>query len=134
MNKVFSILLIMALIMASLPAYHPADSNQDRRVDLKDTIIRLKELAQSADDHGTFAVQLKKAMAALAMVSGTTSMVHTDKAVDFQSITPQMEVTCLFEHIPAAAHARLMGDQPCFSPQTKSFIIPIDPRPPCCFS
>jgi len=71
--------LILMFVASGLPPYCPEDSSRDSRIDLKDVILHVRGVTQSAEDTERFSTSVRKAISTLDIVSGgKTGIVRAD--------------------------------------------------------
>ena len=71
--------LIMMLVCSGLPPYSPEDRSRDSRIDLRDVILQVRDLTQSAEDPDRFSTSVRGAISTLDIVSGgKTGLVRSD--------------------------------------------------------
>jgi hypothetical protein len=68
-RHILSALLILGLVSSGLPLTEPEDANHDKRVDLEDAILCIRDLVQTAKTPGSFAVEEETAISALYQVA-----------------------------------------------------------------
>ena len=68
-RHILSALLILGLLSSGLPLTEPEDANRDKRVDLEDAILCIRDLVQTAETPGSFTVEVETAILALYQVA-----------------------------------------------------------------
>jgi hypothetical protein len=69
-RHILSTLLVFGLLTSGLPLTLTEDANHDKRVDLEDAILCIKELVQSAETPGSFLFEAETAISVLHHVAG----------------------------------------------------------------
>ncbi len=76
-KNIIHIFLVLAMLTAGFPVYHPTDVNRDERTDLADAILQVRELAGVAENPQSFKQNLKEAVATLNVLSGFAKAIKT---------------------------------------------------------
>ena len=74
----FCIVLISALLTSGLPVFSPEDADRDHRVDLKDAILHLQQLTDSAVNQETFKSNLQNAFETFYALAGLKTVIKQD--------------------------------------------------------
>lgn len=69
-RHILSILLVLGLLSSGVPLTLPGDANHDKRLDLEDAILCIRDLVQSAEAPGPFAFEAETAISVLNHVAG----------------------------------------------------------------
>jgi hypothetical protein len=69
-RHILSTLLVFGLLASGLPLTLPEDANRDKRVDLEDAILCVKELVRTAETPGSFSFEAESAISVLHHVAG----------------------------------------------------------------
>lgn len=69
-RHILSTLLVFGLLASGLPLTLPEDANHDKRVDLEDAILSIRDLVQSAEEPGSFAFEVETVFTVLNHVAG----------------------------------------------------------------
>jgi hypothetical protein len=69
-RHIFSTLLIFGLLASGLSLTLPEDANHDKRVDLEDAILCIKELVRTVETPGSFSIEAETAISVLQHVAG----------------------------------------------------------------
>ncbi len=76
----FCALLISALLVSNLPVVPPEDASRDRRIDLKDAILNLQQLTDSAVNQETFKNDLQNAFQTFFVLAGLKTVIKEDQS------------------------------------------------------
>jgi hypothetical protein len=68
-KHILSALLVFGLLTTGLPLTLPEDANHDKRVDLEDAILCIRDLLQTAEKPGSFSFEAEKAISALHQIA-----------------------------------------------------------------
>ena len=63
-------LLVLCFLSSGLPLTGPEDANHDKRVDLEDAILRIRDLVRSAEEPGSFSFEAETVITVLHHVAG----------------------------------------------------------------
>ena len=69
-RHILSTLLVLGLLSSGLPLTGPEDANHDKRVDLEDAILCIRDLVRTAEEPGSFSFQAEAVIAVLHHVAG----------------------------------------------------------------
>ena len=69
-KHILSTLLVFGLLTTGVPLTGPEDANHDKRVDLEDAILCVRDLVQTAETPGSFAFEAQTAISVLHHVAG----------------------------------------------------------------
>jgi hypothetical protein len=90
-RSLLSAVLVMAVMSAGLPVYHPVDVNRDSRVDLADAILHMKDIARSAEDPSTFGDSLKDTVTTLHVVAGLKQAIKAERTASTGGAAPSLD-------------------------------------------
>lgn len=96
------IFLAAALLTPRTPFFAPEDVNRDARVDLRDAVLGVRVLNESAQEAESFKTSLSKTISALRVLSGFKNVIKSDEntmtAVVLEHygayLTPFFDVSC----------------------------------------
>jgi len=74
-RHILSTILILSILATGLPTFTPEDANQDNTVDIRDAILSVRGFADTADSPVAFTTNFGKAVSALQMVAGLTTVI-----------------------------------------------------------
>ena len=77
-RHILSIALVVLILFAGVPQFCPEDADRNRRIDLKDAIQQVMDVAQSADDQENFTGTLGRAISTLNVLAGIKTVIKTD--------------------------------------------------------
>lgn len=77
-RNILHIVLMLAIVSAGLPVYHPIDINRDERVDLKDAILHVQYLATSAENPAAFGKGFENALFSMKVTAGLKAAIKAD--------------------------------------------------------
>jgi len=69
-RHILSTLLVLSLLTSGLPLTLPEDANHDKRVDLEDAILCIRDLVRTAESPGPFSFEAETAISVLNRVAG----------------------------------------------------------------
>ncbi len=69
-RHILSALLVLGLLFSGLPLTGREDANQDKRVDLEDAILCVRDLVRTAEEPGAFLLQAETVITVLHHVAG----------------------------------------------------------------
>jgi hypothetical protein len=69
-RHILSTLLVFGLLASGLPLTLPEDANRDKRVDLEDAILCIRDLVRTAETPGSFSFEAETAISVLQHVAG----------------------------------------------------------------
>lgn len=69
-RHILSALLVLGLLSSGVPLTGREDANQDKRVDLEDAILCVRELVRTAEEPGAFLIQAETVITVLHHVAG----------------------------------------------------------------
>jgi hypothetical protein len=133
LRNILHFMLILAILSAGMPLYHPGDANRDDRVDLADAILRVQDLAQTAERPAAFRESLEDALITLSVVAGFQKVIKADRGQIHQQNTSHVNMLainsgCEPETLPqvgmSAETAAFLYLSPASAPPT--------PPPLCC--
>lgn len=76
----FCIFLISALVASGLPVLSPGDADRNTRIDLKDAILHLQHLTDSAVNQNTFKSNLQNAFETFYVLAGLKTVIKQDNS------------------------------------------------------
>ena len=68
-RHILSALLILGLVSSGLPMTEPEDANHDKRVNLEDAILCVRDLVQSVEKPGSFQAEAETAISVLYQIA-----------------------------------------------------------------
>jgi hypothetical protein len=90
-RNILSLILVLTVISAGLPLYHPADINRDNAVDLKDAIIRAQAFERSADDPAAFVESVRDVVSTLYIVAGLKKVIKSERTANSTGTAPSLQ-------------------------------------------
>jgi hypothetical protein len=94
-KQVIHFMLVLAILSAGMPLYHPGDANRDDRVDLADAILRVQDLAQTAERPAAFRESLEDALITLSVVAGFQKVIKADRGQIHQQNTSHVNILAI---------------------------------------
>jgi hypothetical protein len=76
-------ILVAAVLFMGLPCFIAGDLNQDRKVDLADAIVGVRDLARNAEETVLFGEKMKSAVVAVQAAAGLKTRVVPDNDAGF---------------------------------------------------
>lgn len=76
-KNILSITLVFAMLASGLPLFTPEDANRDSRIDIKDAILSVRGLAQTADNPATFTANFENAVSSLEVLAGLKTIISS---------------------------------------------------------
>lgn len=77
-RKIISGLVVAAIIAGGLPLFSPEDANRDNSVDLRDAILHMRALAQTADGTGVFPEAMVQTLSSMSALAGLNTVIKGD--------------------------------------------------------
>ena len=127
-KHIFSSILVLALLSSGLPVFCPHDANQDRRVDLDDAILHVRDFAQTADRPATFQSTVEKTIFTLHIIAGIKT--HIKPAKEAKSTAFQPELLYLLSLVDLPFHFNTCSQLNEQSFSYESIVITPDTPPP----
>jgi hypothetical protein len=94
LRNIIHIGLVLTLLAAGMPLYHPGDANRDERVDLADAILRVQGLAGIAEQPASFRDRMEDVLVTLSAVAGFGKVLKADRSASgspvFSSVSPYL--------------------------------------------
>lgn len=87
--------LVLAILSAGMPLYHPGDANRDDRVDLADAILRVQDLAQTAERSVSIRESLEDALITLSVVAGFQKVIKADRGAIYKQNTSHVNILAI---------------------------------------
>jgi len=75
-RHIISPVLVLLLLSSGMPAFSPEDASRDRRVDLRDAILLVKDFATSAENPESFSESMGRVVSTLNVVVGFASSIQ----------------------------------------------------------
>jgi hypothetical protein len=104
-KHILSLMLVFTVLFSGLPLFSPEDANHDTRIDLGDAILRVKDLARTAESLEGFTLGFENALSALTAVAGLKTSLQpprkTQSVESFPSITASNTFLVYFISYPS---------------------------------
>lgn len=130
LTPIVNVALVLALIFSGLPLFSPEDANRDRRVNLEDAFLNVRELVRSAETPDTFVASMQKAVATLQLMAGLKTVIKAAGHTNHTSTPPTLDFPYLIStfslYLPSYVDLAIIED-PLIC---KSLAIPPSPPPP----
>ncbi len=72
-------ILILAMLSTVLPLFSPRDADRNNRLDLRDAILNIQELARTIDNPAAFTTNIKKAISTLHAAAGLKTIIQQQR-------------------------------------------------------
>jgi len=72
-KQILTAIVALTLLSSGLPMFSPEDANRDKRVDLEDAILNLKDFAKTATSPDGFMLEAEKVISTLKVLAGVKS-------------------------------------------------------------
>jgi len=127
-KHILSWILVLALLGSGLPVFCPHDANHDRKVDLDDAILHVREFAGTADRPSSFESTVQKAIFTLHVLAGIKT--HIKPAKEAKSTVFQLESLYLPSLVDLPFHLDSCSEVKEQSFSYESVVIAPDTPPP----
>ncbi|WP_207680279.1 hypothetical protein [Desulfonema magnum] len=125
-KHVFSVILISMLVVSGLPFFSPEDASRDRRVDLQDAILLVKDVALTVEQPAAFTTTMQKTLSALHIVAGLKEHIKPvteSKTVSSDNLFLALQSSYPFYYSLDATIVR-------FGEYTNSYMVDLEPLTP----
>ncbi len=72
-KQILTAIVALTLLSSGLPMFSPEDANRDKKVDLEDAILNIRDFAKTADSPDGFMLQAEKIISTLNVLAGVKS-------------------------------------------------------------
>ena len=127
-KKILTAIVALTLLSSGLPMFSPEDANRDKRVDLEDAILNIKDFAKTADSPDGFMLQAEKIISTLNVLAGVKSNIRPAEETKSKTSSTGFH---LF-YLPATINSDVHSDT-CFVTEEPSFLyqsISVEPQTP----
>ena len=78
-KNIFVSILILTMLSTGLPLFSTQDADRNSRLDLRDVILNIQELARTIDNPTTFTTNIKKAISTLNAAAGLQTVIKQQR-------------------------------------------------------
>ena len=121
-QRSFSFILILIFLSAGLPVFSPEDVNRDGEVCLKDAVLSIISLAQTAEKPAKFTSDIKNTLSALQIAAGLKTVIK--KKADDKEVSASNTV-----YLISSYHFQNFSDLFAFVHETEASYISDIPLP-----
>lgn len=97
-RNIVSVVLVLTMIVAGLPLYHPIDINRDNNIGLDDVILSVRDVVRSAEDPAAFSSSIENAISALQVTAGLKTVIKPSKDSNAGDGLFVLDLPCLISH------------------------------------
>ena len=127
-KNILSLILVLVLLSAGLPTFCPHDANRDRKVDLDDAILHVREFAGTAEKPSSFESTVEKTILTLHILAGIKSHIKPAKEAKSTVFQPDSLYLPPLVDLPLKLNISTQWREPSFS--YESIAITPDTPPP----
>ncbi len=78
-KNILVLILILAMLSTGLPLFSPQDADKNARLDLRDAVLNIQELARTIDNPTEFTTNIKKAISTLHAAAGLKTVIKPQR-------------------------------------------------------
>lgn len=97
-RNIVSVILVLTMLVAGLPVYHPIDINRDNNIGLDDVILNVRDVARSAEDPAAFGSSIENAISSLQVTAGLKTVIKPSKDSNAGDGLFVLDFPCLISH------------------------------------
>ncbi|MFH1982437.1 MAG: hypothetical protein ABIL58_11375 [Pseudomonadota bacterium] len=119
------VLLVAALMAATMPYHHPADLHRDGSIDLRDAIMAMHEVASGAKDPASLQNHFRTAVTAIEVAANLKTVIKADATGDLAAPSSSLPIG-LLAYMPSPPPVLIQQHLRAAS----TAFCPLDPSPP----
>jgi hypothetical protein len=127
-KQILTAIVALTLLSSGLPMFSPEDANRDKKVDLEDAILNIRDFAKTADSPDGFMLQAEKIISTLRVLAGVKTNIGTGEGMKSKAFSASFQ---LF-YLPTTIDLEVYSDI-CFPLNELSFLyqsISVEPQTP----